>query len=89
MGCPDIEVECSVGPDGDSDRHGCASVDVCCTGIELLAEIHRLDTLGTKSGTDRRTGACLASSDNELDDLVSDLGTTGHFDGWADEDSVG
>jgi len=58
-------------------------------GSTDLAEIHRLDTLGTKSGTDRRTGACLASSDNELDDLVSDLGTTGHFDGWAVEDSVG
>lgn len=35
-----------------------------------LAEVHRLDTLGTQSRTDGRRGRCLAGADNELDDLV-------------------
>lgn len=38
---------------------------------EYLAKVHALHTLTTQRRTDWRTGGCLASSDDELDKLVS------------------
>ncbi len=45
-----------------------------------LAEIHALDSLTTQGRADGRTWACLASSDNELHNLISSCYFPCHLD---------
>jgi hypothetical protein len=49
-----------------------------------LAKVHTLDTLATQRRTDRRTGAGLASADDELDELVLLQNVPGHGEGCGD-----
>ena len=55
------EGERAVRLDGNQCGNGDARFNVRSASIEFLAEVHRLDTTGTQSRTDRRSGCCLAS----------------------------
>lgn len=56
LGRFELEREGSVGLDGQHNRNGNVVLVMGRLGVELLAEINGLDTLGSKHGSDGRLG---------------------------------
>ena len=61
----DGEGERSVRLDGNQSWNWNTRLNVCSPCVKLLAEIHRLDSTGTKSWADRRRGCRLACKNEQ------------------------
>ena len=59
------EGERAVRLDGDESRDGNSWLDVCCSGVEFLAEVHRFDTSCAESWADGRSRGGLAGLDED------------------------
>lgn len=74
-------MEGSVGADGDARGDGDSGCHMCGAGVEFFTEINRFHTFTSQCWTDRWTGRCLSSTDNQLDDLICCLLGARHCSG--------
>ena len=59
-------------------------IDIGCAETDL-AKVHALHTFAAQGRADRRTGAGLASADNQLDELILGQRVLGHGAGGMTE----